>query len=68
MDRARLGEPDAPPTEAALLGGPSATPVAASGDLLADEMRHSALLLGWALGSMGLLAVLLLVVTTRFGG
>jgi hypothetical protein len=42
--------------------------VAASGDLLADEMRHSALLLGWALGSMGLLAVLLLVVTTRFGG
>jgi hypothetical protein len=74
MDRARLGEPDAPPAEAALVGEPSATllgsPAAlvAPGDLLADEMRHSALLIGWALGSMGLLAVLLLVVTTRFGG
>ena len=74
MDRARLGEPDAPPAEAAFVGEPPATlmasptALAASADLLADEMRHSALLLGWALGSMGLLAVLLLVVTTRFGG
>ena len=65
MDRARLGEPDGPPTEAPLVGEP---PAAASGDLLADEMRHSALLLGWALGSMGLVAILLLVLTTRFGG
>ena len=65
MDRARPGEPDGPPTEAAVVGEP---PVASSGDLLADEMRHSALLLGWALGSMGLVAILLLVLTTRFGG
>ncbi len=65
MDRARLGEPDGSPTEAAVVGE---HPVASAGDLLADEMRHSALLLGWALGSMGLVAILLLVLTTRFGG
>ena len=65
MDRARLGEPEGSPAEAAVVGEP---PVASSGDLLADEMRHSALLLGWALGSMGLVAILLLVLTTRFGG
>ena len=41
---------------------------AAAADPLADEMRHSALLLGWALGSMGLLAVTLLLLTARFGG
>ena len=66
MDRARLGEPDGPPTEAAVVGEPPAAPSGAR--LLADEMRHSALLLGWALGSMGLVAILLLVLTTRFGG
>lgn len=60
MDRARLGEPDAAPTEAAV--------VADAGDPLADEMRHSALLLGWALGVMGSVAILLLVLSTRFGG
>lgn len=65
MDRARLGEPDAPPTEAAVVGEP---PTASPGDVLAEEIRHSALLLGWALGSMGVVAVLLLVITTRFGG
>jgi hypothetical protein len=43
----------------------SAAPAA---DPLSDEMRHSALLLGWALGSMGLLAVTLLLLTARFGG
>jgi hypothetical protein len=43
----------------------SAAPAA---DPHADEMRHSALLLGWALGSMGLLAVTLLLLTARFGG
>lgn len=37
-------------------------------DPLAAEMRHSALLLGWTLGLMGLFAVGLLVLTTRFGG
>jgi len=35
---------------------------------LTEEIRHSAALLGGALGSMGLLAVLLLLVTNRFGG
>jgi len=35
---------------------------------LAEEIRHSALLLGGALGLMGLIAVVLLVLTTRFGG
>jgi len=68
MDRARLGEPGASPPEAAAPGELPTTAVAAPGDLLADEMRHSALLLGWALGSMSLLAVLLLVITARFGG
>ena len=68
MDRARLGEPDGPPAEAAFVGEPPAAPVVTYGEVLADEMRHSALLLGWALGSMGSLAVLLLVLTTRFGG
>ena len=43
----------------------SAAPAA---DPLSAEMRHSALLLGWALGSMGLLAVTLLLLTARFGG
>jgi hypothetical protein len=37
-------------------------------DPLAAEMRHSALLLGGALGTMGLLALVLLLVTARFGG
>ena len=64
MDRARLGEPDAPPRETVAVGEVAAVP----GDPLADEMRHSALLLGWTLGLMGGLAVLLLVLTTRFGG
>jgi hypothetical protein len=35
---------------------------------LADEIRHSALLLGSALGLMGLLAMVLLFLSTRFGG
>ena len=64
MDRARLGEPDAPRRETVAVGKVAAVP----GDALADEMRHSALLLGWTLGLMGGLAVLLLVLTTRFGG
>jgi hypothetical protein len=37
-------------------------------DPLADEIRHSALLLGGALGLMGVFAVVLLLLTTRFGG
>lgn len=37
-------------------------------DPLGDEIRHSALLLAGALGSMALVAVVLLVLTTRFGG
>ncbi len=37
-------------------------------DPLADEIRHSALLLGGALGVMGLLALVLLLLTTRLGG
>ena len=57
MDRALPGDD-------ALAGG-SRAPAA---DSLADEMRHSALLLGWALGSMSLLAVTLLLLTARFGG
>lgn len=36
-------------------------------DPLADEIRHSALLLGGALGLMGLFAVVLLFLTTRLG-
>jgi hypothetical protein len=52
------------PRDDAFAGG-SRAPAA---DSLADEMRHSALLLGWALGSMGLLAVTLLLLTARFGG
>ena len=35
--------------------------------LLAAEIRHSALLLGGALGLMGCFALLLLLLTTRFG-
>lgn len=35
---------------------------------LADEMRHSALLLGGALGLMGLFAAVLLLLTTQLGG
>jgi hypothetical protein len=35
---------------------------------LAEEIRHSAFLLGGALGLMGLFAMTLLVLTTRFGG
>ena len=79
MDRARLGEPDGPPTQAAdgafgvdgafgAAGVTAAAALARAADPLADEMRHSALLLGWALGLMGTVAVLLLVLTTRFGG
>lgn len=37
-------------------------------DPLADEIRHSALLLGGALGLMGLVALVMLVLTTRLGG
>ncbi|MGH8895128.1 MAG: hypothetical protein ACRDWY_17775 [Actinomycetes bacterium] len=37
-------------------------------DPLADETRLSALLLGGALGVMGLVAAVLLLLTTRFGG
>lgn len=37
-------------------------------DLLAIEIRHSALLLGGALGLMGVLALALLLVTARYGG
>jgi hypothetical protein len=36
--------------------------------LLAAEIRHSALLLGGALGLMGSLAALLLLLTSRLGG
>jgi hypothetical protein len=57
MDRALPGDDGS--------AGGSAAPAA---DPLAAEMRHSALLLGWALGSMGLLAVTLLLLTARFGG
>ena len=60
MDRALPGDAG----NAGNAGG-SAAPAA---DLLSDEIRHSALLLGWALGSMGLLAVTLLLLTARFGG
>jgi hypothetical protein len=35
--------------------------------LLVAEIRHSALLLGGALGLMGCFALLLLLLTTRFG-
>jgi hypothetical protein len=35
---------------------------------LAAEIRHSALLLGGALGLMGCFALLLLLLTARFGG
>jgi hypothetical protein len=49
-----------------------ALPVDASplpqGDALADEIRHSALLLGGALGLMSLLAAAMLLLTTRLGG
>lgn len=34
---------------------------------LADEIRHSAMLLGGALGLMGAFALLLLVLSTRYG-
>ncbi len=47
------------------------TPAPAAADasitLLAAEIRHSALLLGGALGLMGLFAVLLLLLTARLG-
>ena len=49
---------------AAVTGAP-ADPSAASP--LAAEIRHSALLLGGALGLMGCFALLLLLLTTRFG-
>jgi hypothetical protein len=49
----------------AALGGAPAEPPAQS--LLAAEIRHSALLLGGALGLMGCFALLLLLLTTRFG-
>ena len=60
MERARLGEQDASPVDAAVV-------VAEARDALAAEMRHSALLLGWTLGLMGGVALLLLLLTTRFG-
>jgi hypothetical protein len=39
----------------------------ASSALLATEIRHSAMLLGGALGLMGTFAVVLLLLTARFG-
>jgi len=57
MDRALPGD-----------DGTAFGPAASAADPLSDEMRHSALLLGWTLGSMGLLAVTLLLLTARFGG
>jgi hypothetical protein len=47
------------------VSGPPAEPSAES--LLAAEIRHSALLLGGALGLMGCVALLLLLLTTRLG-
>jgi hypothetical protein len=49
----------------AAVSGAPADPSAASP--LAAEIRHSALLLGGALGLMGCFALLLLLLTTRFG-
>ncbi len=46
-------------------GSPLVEPPSAA--LLAAEIRHSALLLGGALGLMGCFALLLLLLTTRFG-
>lgn len=40
----------------------------AQADPLADEIRHSALLLGGAIGLIGLMAVVMLLLTTRLGG
>ena len=36
--------------------------------LLAEEIRHSAVIIGAALGLMGLVAMTLLFLTTRYGG
>lgn len=47
------------------VSGAPAEPSAES--LLAAEIRHSALLLGGALGLMGCFALLLLLLTTRLG-
>jgi hypothetical protein len=46
---------------------PAPGPQEASAALLAAEIRHSALLLGGALGLMGLFAVVLLLLTARLG-
>jgi hypothetical protein len=49
----------------AAVSGAPVEPAAES--LLAAEIRHSALLLGGALGLMGCFALLLLLLTARFG-
>ena len=46
---------------------PAPAPHEASVALLAAEIRHSALLLGGALGLMGTFAVALLLLTARLG-
>ena len=46
---------------------PASGPKEASAALLAAEIRHSAMLLGGALGLMGMFAVLLLLLTARLG-
>ena len=46
---------------------PHPAPAAAPANLLAVEIRHSILLLGWSLGLMGAFAVVLLLLTTRLG-
>ena len=48
-------------------GEPHTAPAAAPANLLAVEIRHSILLLGWSLGPMGAVAVVLLLLTTRLG-
>ena len=49
----------------AAVSGAPAEPSAES--LLTAEIRHSALLLGGALGLMGCVSLLLFLLTTRFG-
>jgi hypothetical protein len=51
----------------AATGDSRAVAPAAPANLLAVEIRHSVLLLGWSLGLMGSFAVLLLLLTTRLG-
>lgn len=70
MDRARPGDelPVGAPNQLNQLNQLVQLAQTVQPDPLADETRHTALLLGGALGLMGLLAVVLLLVTTRFGG